>query len=57
MSVDQEDFKMSGSFINPQDLTFIMWKYKGTGLYKVNMNALNHKLTKITLKNQTKCEN
>jgi len=39
---------MSGSFINPQDLTFIMWKYKGTGLYKVNMNALNHKLTKIT---------
>jgi len=39
---------MSGLFINPQDLTFIMWKYKGAGLYKVNMNALNHKLTKIT---------
>lgn len=28
MSVDREDFKVSGSFINPQDLTFILWKYQ-----------------------------
>ncbi len=27
-SVDWEDFKMSGSFINSYNLTFTLWKYK-----------------------------
>jgi len=28
MSVNREDFKTSGSFINPFDLSFMLWKYK-----------------------------
>lgn len=28
MSADWEDLKTSGSFTNPQDLTFVLWKYK-----------------------------
>jgi hypothetical protein len=27
-SVDREEFKTSSSFIDPFDLTFVLWKYK-----------------------------